>query len=161
MTSFFVIAAVSVLISALIEKYRGLVGLVAILALTTAILVYTKYVSVKFVYDVLSDGYEEPLFAVRQIIGKREVTLCRIALADIVKIERESREERKNHKREAGTALYVYSPTISPDSSYRLTAAMPGERSEIILEGSDEFFGKLLEMVNEARSMRALYRDDE
>ena len=151
---FFGISAVLFGVSAAIPVYKGAVGTAGLISLVTAILMYTKYLSVTFYYDVLVAGLDEPLFVVRQLVGKREVTLARVALADIVDIKRETKEERRAHKRSNTTALYIYAPTLSPEVSYRMLVRSYSERSEIILEGSDEFFEKLKELSREARAMR-------
>ena len=152
---FFGVAAVLFGVSAAIPVYKGVVGTAGLISLVTAILMYTKYLSVVFYYDILADGLEEPLFVVRQLVGKREVTLARVALADIVDVKRETAEERRAHKRDKTTALYIYAPTLSPKVSYRMLVRSYNERSEIILEGSDEFFEKLVELAREAKEMRA------
>ena len=90
MCAFFALALVSLIVAIFIVRYKGVVGMVTLASLTTAILIYTKYVSVTFHYDIVAEGMDEPLFVVRQTVGKRNVTLCRVAFADIVKIEKES-----------------------------------------------------------------------
>ena len=77
-------------------------------------------------------------------------------LADIVTVTKENKEERKSHKRERGVGLYVYSPTLSPSISYRILVSNRYERSEVILEGSDDFFEKIKEISQEARRMREI-----
>ena len=151
---FFAIALVTAILSILLPVYRGVVGMVTLGCLTTAILMYTKYVSVKFYYDIMVTGVDEPLLVVRQAVGKRNVTLARVCLADIMSITRESREERRQHKREKGILLYNYGPTLSPSVTYRLEVRSPIERADIILEGTDEFFDKIREIAASARKMR-------
>ena len=155
---FFGISAALFATSALFKQmgwgYAGVISTAGLISIVTAILMYTKYLSVKFYYDVLVTGVDEPLFVVRQLVGKREMTLARVALADIVDIKRETSEERRAHKRDKMTALYIYAPTLSPAVSYRMLVRSYSERSEIILEGSDEFFAKLTELSREARIMR-------
>ena len=152
---FFALAAVCFGVTFFISHYRGVVGLGALAFATTAILMYTKYVSVDFYYDVLADDEDSPLFVVRQRVGKRDVTLCRIDLADVISIKRETAKERKEHKREKNTALYVYGPTLFPEVSYRLTVHSRMGKSEIILEGTDEFFAKISDYSKEAKQKRA------
>ena len=152
---FFGISAVLFGVSAGIPVYKGVVGAAGLISLVTAILMYTKYISVVFYYDVIVAGVDEPLFVVRQLTGKREITLARVALADIVDIKRETATERRLHKRDKTTALYIYAPTLSPAVSYRMLVRSYTERSEIILEGSDEFFAKLIELSREAKKLRS------
>ncbi len=152
---FFGVALVSAVVSTFLEHYRGVVGMVTLGALTTAILMYTKFVSVKFYYDIMVTGLEEPLLVVRQAVGKRNVTLARVALADIISITRESREQRRAYKKEKGIALYNYGPTMNPPVTYRVQVRNYAERADIVLEGSDEFFEKIREYASVARAARA------
>ncbi len=151
---FFALGAVAAVLSVILESYRGIVGLVALALISSGILMYTKYVSVAFYYDILAEDMDTPLFVVRQRVGKRDVTLCRVELADIVSVKRETAAERKAQVREQGTAYYVYAPTLKPPISYRMRVANSRERAELILEGTDEFFAKILELASEARALR-------
>ena len=161
MSAFFVLTAISLIISIFITRYKGVVGMITLLSLTTAILIFTKYVSVTFHYDILAEGMEEPLFVVRQTVGKRDVTLCRIALADINRIEKESAQVRRAHKTAAGVARYNYTPTLFPSESHRLFVSSRYEKAEIVLEISDEFEKMLTALICEARQARAENSDDE
>ena len=161
MSVFFALAAVALVISMIIDKYRGVVGMVAVAFLVSAILVYTKYVSICFSYDVMIDSDGEPLFVVRQLVGKREVTLCRVSLADVASIKKETASERKSHVTERGVSKFVYAPTLSPSVSYRVTVKNGYECSEIILEGNEEFMNMLSEYSKEARAARTVEQEEE
>ena len=161
MCVFFALSLVSLIVAMFISRYRGVVGMITLASLTTAILVYTKYVAVLFRYEIAADGYEEPLFIVRQTIGKKNATLCRVAAADISKIEKESAAERRAHKTPLGVARYVYTPTIAPSESYRIYVSSRHEKAEIILEISQEFADHLASVVSEAKLLRASSEDDE
>ncbi len=161
MCAFFLLALISVVITIFIERYKGVVGMVTLASLTTAILVYTKYVAAVFHYDIVAEDADEPLFVVRQTVGKKNVTLCRVAFADIVKVEKESRAERRAHKTPRGAARYVYTPTLSPLVSYRVTVSSRYEKAEIIIEGSDELCDMLTGISAEARKMRAAEDEEE
>ncbi len=155
---FFILMAVFLLLIVtylLVDKYKGVIGLVAIGFLTIGLLIYTKYIAPKFYYDITFDCDNTPIFVVRRIVGKRQETLARLDLADIVKVERETRDERKKHKTPAGVLKYNYCPTLDPDSSARLTVRSRYERAEINIEVSNEFLAYLFECTNEARTMRA------
>lgn len=159
MCLFFVIAIIALIVMMLMKNYSWVAGMVMLASLTTAILIYTKYVTVDFYYDVIAEEGEEPLFVVRQKVGKRTVTLCRVPLADIISVTKETKRERKAHKRERGVGLYVYAPTLSPDQNYRIFVSNRYERSEVVLEGSDEFFARIKELSVEARNQRIAEED--
>ena len=133
------------------DKYRSIVGMFAFMMLVTAILFYTKYISPVFCYDLTNDSEDNPLFVVRQIIGKRATTLCRLDLANIISVEYETKAQRKLHKTPTGTRKYVYAPTMFPPDIYRITAQSRYESSEIIIECSEEFAQLLRKYSEEAR----------
>ena len=153
------ISALLFVTSAMIELYRGIVGTVGLLFLVTAILFYTKYISVEFYYDVRCDSELPPTFIVRQIIGKRETTLCRIDLADVVKVEYEDKAARRAHKVESGVIVYNYIPTVFPKGICRITVKNRHEHAEITIEVTEELCKTLAAYASAARAMCS--RDDD
>lgn len=151
---FFALALICLAVAIFIKQYKGVVGLGTLGFITLAVLVYTKYISVVFHYDIIAEGEDEPLFVVRQTIGKRHSTLCRIALADVQRIERETLKQRREHKSEPGVVKYVYTPTLAPETSIRMSVSSRFERAEIIIEGSDEFIELLKGIVITAKELR-------
>ena len=154
MWAFFVLGAVAAVFSVVLESYRGVVGLLALAFISSGILMFTKYVSVAFYYDIIAEDVDTPMFVVRQRVGKRDVTLCRVELADIVSVKKETAAERKAHTKERGTSYYVFAPTLNPATSYRMRVVNAREHAELILEGTDEFFEKITELATEARALR-------
>ena len=136
------------------EKYKGVIGLVAIGFLTSAILFYTKYIAPSFSYDILIDSEGTPLFVVRQRTGKREVTLARLEIADIKDAVMESREDRKKHKTPGGVLKYNYGPTMNPPTSCRIFYKSRYENAEIVIEISEEYRDMLISYAEIARGMR-------
>ena len=137
-----------------VEK-SGLVGVVALALIVAAVTIYTKYVSPDFYYEITHDTEGTALFVVSQMIGKRKTTLCRIALYEIVKIERESKAERRAHKTPYSYRKYVYFPTMLPEASYRLTTRSRYEQAEILIEITDELAETLRAYVSEAKAIEA------
>ncbi len=133
------------------DRYKGVVGMAALLLLVTALLFYTKYISPVFSYDITFDSANTPVFVVRQIVGKRITTLCRLDLADITEICKEGKKERKAHKAEKGVKRYIYAPTLFPPEVFRLSVKSMYERAEVIIECSDEFAALISEYSTEAR----------
>lgn len=133
---------------------RGLVGLLAIGLITAATLIYTKYLGPVYYYDITHDSDSTPVFVVRQIIGKRQSTLCRIALSDVTEIKTESRKERSAHKTPYTHKKYVYIPTLIPERTVRLTVSSYSEKAEILIEAPDGYVSMLEDYVTEARAIR-------
>ena len=144
------VSLVAFVIYFLMERFRGIVGMFALLTLVTAILFYTKYIAPVFFYDITFDSENTPIFVVRQVTGKRQTTLSRIDLSNIKRVERENKEERKAHKTPADFRKYVYAPTLFPETVYRLTVIGRYEKAEIIIECSDEYADYLRDVAAEA-----------
>lgn len=136
-----------------IPKFKGVVGVICLLFIVGAVYVYNRYMAMKYYYDVMLDTSGTPLFIVRSVIGKRETTLCRVELSDIVSVKRLSGEERKKHTTPAGFVRYFYNPTLMPESVCVVTVSSRYERAEITVEANDEFVSLLNSYANEARSL--------
>ena len=145
----------------LIPQGKGIVGVVGIAFITAAVLIYTKYVACEYYYDVTFDSDGTPVFVVRQITGKRQTTLCRISIADIVSATVESATERRAHKTPAGYRKYVYTPTLAPAATCRLAVSSRYEKAEIVIECGEELAGLLLTYALEARERMRLDEESE
>ncbi|MBQ8321844.1 MAG: hypothetical protein IJX92_05715 [Clostridia bacterium] len=146
------LASAVTLVYLFIGVYKGIVGLCAVALITAAVLVHTKYIGAEYYYDITEDYEGTPVFVVRQVVGKRSTTLCRLDLFSITKVERLDREAAKKHKAPAGYKKYSYLPTLSPDSRLCVTAVSSAEKAEIMIEASDEFCDMLLRLSREARA---------
>ena len=128
-----------------------MVSLVGVSLLTLALMIYTKYIAPIYYYDITFDNEGNAVFVVRQQTGKKYTTLCRIALSEIVNIEKQTAEQMKAHKTPMGTVKYSYLPTLSPSLAYRITTSGRYERAEILIESSEEFADLLTSYSSEAR----------
>ncbi len=155
---FLILAATAAAIYIPITKYKGLVGVVCLLFIVAAVYVYNRYMAIKYYYDVMIDTAGTPLFIVRSVMGKRETTLSRVELSDIIGVKRLVGDEVKGHKAPDGYVRYYYNPTLSPDSVVVVTVSSRYERAEITVEANDEFVNLLSSYAAEARS---LYPDEE
>lgn len=145
------------LLSTFIPLYKGLVSLVGVALLVAGITVFSKYVASVYYYDLTFDGSGTPIFVVRQIVGKRESTLCRIDIADVINVEDEDSKQRRKHQTPMGYRKYSYLPTLMPKSSTRLTVCGRYEKCEIIIEGGSQFSSLLWQYAEEARKIREQY----
>ncbi len=141
-----------VLLSTFIPAYKGLVSLAAIILLTLSVMLYTRYIAPVYFYDIMVTEGGEPLFVVRQQTGKRYTTLCRISLYEIVKVEKETAEQRRGHKTLSEVKKYSYLPTLDPAESYRITVNGKYEKAEILIEAGEDFISILSQYANEART---------
>lgn len=150
-----VLAFALVTLSTVIPLYRGLVSMAGVLLLTLALAFYTKYILPIYFYDIFIDSDGTPLFIVRQQTGKRQSTLCRIPLNEILRVEKQSRQQRREHKTPYEVKKYAYLPTLDPDEIYRITTSGRYERAEILIESSEGFAKMLTVYSAEAREQRS------
>lgn len=143
-----------------VEK-SGLFGFIPLIALTAAVFFYNKYVSSVYYYDVTFDSEGYAIFVVRQTVGKRQSTLCRIGLCEIQKMERETSAERRAHKTPADHRRYLYLPTLMPKVTYRITTKSRYESAEIIIECSDEYAELLSAYTKEAKEIEFRLESEE
>lgn len=150
----FLLSVLGFVAYSMVDRFRGIIGLVALMFLVTAILFYTKYISPVFFYDLTLDGADNSVFVVRRIVGKRQSTFCRVDLADIVSVEHESRAEYRSHKTPRGLLKYIYAPSLFPSEVYRITVRGRYEKAEIIIEATEEFAEAVREYSREAKILR-------
>lgn len=153
------VATVAVYIS--LDKFKGVVGLFAVAFITAAVFIYTKYMSGEYYYDITFDYNGVPVFVVRQRVGKKNTTLCRMDLHAITEVVKQNKSERAEHKTKDGYLKYNYTPTLSPDETYLVTVNARYEKAEIRIEATDEFAGLLLSYAAEARELRAFAEAEE
>ena len=143
--------------SSSLESYRGVVGLVALLFIVYALYAFTKYVCREYCYDITA--LDEPTLVIRQLVGKRSTTMCRILLSDISDVKFEIKEQMAAHKTPDGYMKYRYTVTMGVTETVRITVKSRYEKCEIILEGTEEFASLLLSYANEASVLKS--DDDE
>ena len=80
--------------------------------------------------------------------------MCNISLADVVSVTAETASERKAHKKERDVGLYNFAPTLFPEKTYRMCVRSLNGKNDLILEGSEEYFQKIMEIVGEAKTLR-------
>ncbi len=142
--------------SSTLESYRGVVGLVALGFIVYSLYAFTKYVSREYRYDVTSG--DEPMLVIRQLVGNRGTTMCRVLLSDIAEVKVEGKNERTAHKCPDGYIKYCYTLTMGVAETVRVVVKSRYEKCEIVLEATAEF-AKLLSSY--AAEAKALKLDDE
>lgn len=140
-----------IMLSTFIPIYKGVVSLVGIILLSLGLLLYTKYVAPRLYYDIFIDDSGVPLLVIRQQTGKKYTTLCRVALYEIIKVEKQTKNQRKEYKTPVGVKKYSYLPTLDPEEIFRITTSGRYERAEILIESGDGFAELLMSYSIEAR----------
>lgn len=151
------VGAVLSVIAGNLESYRGIVGLFGLFFFVASLYSYTRYVVREYYYDVTVIE-DEPLLVVRQLIGKRSTVMCRIALADIVKVELfANRGELGDvaNKLPPEYTKFNYTVTLSlGQPSIRLTVNSRDGKCGIVLEGGSELAELMRNYSEQARVHR-------
>ena len=145
-------AIIFVAVYMMIEKYRGIVGIGALVFITAAVYIYNRYVCARYSYDVAIDTNGDPIFVIRQTVGKRETTLCRVDISAIRAVKKLTCKEKKAYKSDSGTSVYCYYPTMRPEILYLVEVRCPYENADLFLELTDEHASLLMSYAVEARA---------
>ena len=148
------VAIAIITVSYLVERYRGLISLLAVAIIVAALSLYSRFMSGEYCYDIMYDSSNTPLFVVRKFTGKRATTLCNIELSAIRSLDI-LENGKDTEPRAAGVKRYNYFPTLGKARRARLTVKTRYESSVILIEGSDEFFALLSSYAKEAREAEA------
>ncbi len=141
-----------------INTYRGIVGLFALIALTAAIYLYTKYITVKYYYEVTQDGEDNALFLVRRAVGKKSTLMYMTALSNIKSAEVHKSSEKRTEK--IAAAVHKFKPTLFPRRVCTLTVKSRLENSRVIIECTPEFAEMLLEYAKEEAVRKSLEEEE-
>ena len=138
-------AAVLTVLCVSIDKYRGVVGIFAMVAITAAVLVYNKYVASQYFYDITFDHNGDAVLVVRQSVGNRATTLSRVSICDITSVKYMSAVEYRAHKTPAGYRKFSYMPTVAPRNVCLITLVSPYESAEMLIEVTEGIANVLAE----------------
>lgn len=142
-------------VSMAVERLRGVIQLCALLMLVPAILVYTRYIGVRYVYEIVTDTSGMARFVASQRIGKRASTLCDASLASLRTAVCETAAEARAHKTPVGVRRYVCTPSILPERSYRLHFRGRNENLEVRIEATADFIALLTDAAEQMRLLQA------
>ena len=167
--------AVTFILSLIVPKFAGIVQLVSLILLCISLYFYNRYVGTSYTYELMSEENGGALFIVRQEVGKRSTTHCRMSLGNLRAAKRLSQEELREYKRRrnrmkrhtlptaeereeflyapsADVGVYYYGPTFLPESLCLLSFRGRFERADIFIECSDELLAHLLSLADELRA---------
>ena len=129
--------------------FRWVFQLVGIGGLLTAIFLYTRYIAKLYCYRVVAcdDGTLD--FLVDEMQGKRRLTVCRIGVERITRVEtihseeKERRDALKKQSRAEGRHRFDYCPDLAPARVSYLFVEEGGEPMTIAIVPDD----RLLEIL--------------
>lgn len=145
MTSCFCSCFICVVVSMMLEKYKGLADIAALAFATAGIFFYNKYIYTTYAYEVVFDTDGTPVFVVRHTGRKSLATLCRIELSSIVDVKLLSKEERRDLPVDRTIPRYVYCPTMCPDAVYMIKMRSLSENADVFVELTDEAASLLMQ----------------
>ena len=121
----------------------------AVLCLTLAVLITTRFLLRYFVYRIEpSDGGNGTDFVILEGYGKKITTVCRISQEDIRKIEPWTKETKAAWKAEMkGKRVYRYTAELSPRDAVAIRTEEAGETCFLIIS-ADLRLSELLSVYN-------------
>ena len=173
--------AVTFVASLMLPSYSGIVQLLSLILLCISLYFYNRYVGSTYTYEIASDEMGGALFIVRQEVGKRSSTHCRMSVRNLRSAKRLSQEELREYKRRrnrmkrhtlptaeeredslyapsADVGVYFYGPTFLPESVCLLSFRGRFERADVFIECTDELCEYLLSLSD---TLRESYFEEE
>ena len=150
------VAFAFVFASSMAERYRGVISLGAVISIVVALVIYNRYMSGQYSYEVMASSVDTPLFIVRRTVGKKATTLFNAELRTMVSVDVIAEGDGAGISRECRS--YNFCPTLGAVRRARITFKTRYEKTVVLIEGSDEFFSTLSQYAAEARE---LFGDEE
>ena len=155
------ISSILVVVSMTVEKYSGVISLLAVVGLTAAVLIYQRYITADYAYVVTAGEEYAASLVINKRVGNRVSTMAYLPLYGITSIQKFTKEELKTHKTPKTTKKYNYAPTYDPDSVYIVFAKTNEASFEIVLECVGDVASRLLEYSAYAKEDEIAKRNDE
>lgn len=137
--------------SSLAGRYRGVISLGAVISIVVALVIYNRYMSGQYSYEVIASYGDSPLFIVRRTVGKKTTTLFNAELRAIAALDVIAAGEKDDASRES--RRYNFCPTLGAVRRAKITFKTRYEQTVVLIEGSDEFFSTLSQYAAEAREL--------
>lgn len=147
-------------VSLFLPSYQSVVQLLALVLLTISLYYYNRYVSTTYEYEITTDSDGTPVFVVSTTQGKRTSALCRIALWDVVGLERFAKENLSKRENDKTVSRHVLLPTLSPTVVTVVSVRSTYEKCELWLETSEDFDSYFLTLVRTAKENRPTEEDE-
>ena len=129
--------------------FRWAFQITGIACLAAAIYVYVRYVTRFFRYAIVKREDGSLDLTVTECQRKGRITVCRLSLAGIERVERVEENVRarqaelKKEIRKEGRKLFYYNVTLAPSSLCYVFATECGERLAIVIEADEQLLRML------------------
>ena len=141
---FFTAAVLYGLICTFEFNFEGVIGLVAVVCFVASILLLTRYVFRTQVYRVVEREEGSFDLVVDEITGKNKVSVCRVALANIEKVEiRDEKNAAELKKAARGRKIFSYCPDLFPVGECWVFVTECGEELLLKLYADEILFSML------------------
>lgn len=137
-----------VVASVVSPNYKGVISLLAVIALMVCVYIFVRYITSDYAYAVINTDTETPMLIVTRTVGKRTSTLSAIALSSVYAIE----EVKGEPRREKYERKYNFCQSFSPKLAYILRVKTRYESFTAHLEISEEVAKRLLEYIEIAKA---------
>lgn len=128
------LSLIGVFASTLAPHYRGLIALATVVLFTATLILFTRYILAEYTYTAELDSEGEPTFVVTSRTGRRVTTLFSAHFSAMTSLRTQTRQQARAHRTPMGVRRYRYTPTLMPDTVYRMAVRTPYEQAEVLLE---------------------------
>ena len=133
-------------------EYEGFMQLVSLASFAAATLLLTRFIFKKIIYRVVERDVDSYDLVVDEMTGKSRVSICRIALANIERVEIHTTENNEELRQMAqGRKIFSYCPDMFPTGECWVFVTECGEELLLMLYADDT----LLSILRSAQDHRA------
>lgn len=132
--------------------------LLLVLCLCAAVYLFVRYISVSYLYGIVTEG-EEVYFTVTQKQGKKSLLQCKLSLLGFCKAERA--DSAHPFSPDAYTKVYRFSPLFLPEYYDVLYFNDGGETVAVRIHADEAFLSALCERAAALREKANEARDNE
>ena len=135
---FFTAALLFGLICTFDFSFEGVIGLFAVLCFVGSILLLTRYVYRKQIYRIVERNADSYDLVIDEITGKNKVSVCRVALANVERVEiRDEKNAAELKKAARGRKIFSYCPDLFPTGECWVFVTECGEELVLKLYADD------------------------
>ena len=145
---FFTLLALSgvlFILSATLDKYKGVIGLLSLIGISICMYLYLKYISAILVYSVMINSNNEAVFLVNKMIGKRSSLMFSAYLSDIIYIQKFTKDGENTYSPDKTMQKFNFTVTYGCREFYVLRAKGVSYSADVFLECTEEVAKRLIE----------------
>ena len=146
------LSGVLFILSSTLQRYRGVIGLAALIGISVCMYLYLKYLSSELIYSVMVDSNNEAVFLVNKVIGKRSSLMFSAYLHDVVCIQKFAKNGENKYTYDKKFRKFNFTVTYGASEFYSVRVKSRECSLDVFLECTPEVAARLDSYARIAKS---------